>query len=650
MYPINNLLKEKVRFEWSKECQFAFDKVKRMMTDDTFLVHFDPKLPLILATDASPYGVGAVLSHRYPDGTEKMVMCASQTLNETQQRYSQIDKEAYAIIFGVKKFYQYIYGRQFVLMIDNKPLAQILNPFKEISKLAASSMRHYSVYLMAFDFKVEFRKTEEHCNADGFSRLPEIQQSKFVYDEIDVLEINQINVLPVMAEDIKRETLKTYHKLLKGLQMGKGVEAKDRFNIDQNEFSIQNGCIFRGCRVLVPSSLRGTILRELHSSHFGMTRMKELARSYCWWKNIDKDIEEIVKSCEPCQRWKSNPKKAPIHCWEEAKNPFDRVHVDYAGPFQGKMFFLLVDSFTKWLEVIVVSNSTTESTIKSCRGIFSTFGIPSILVSDHGAQFMSEDFQIFLKNNGIAHKCGAPYHPATNGQVERYVQMVKQKLKCLEEEKGDIHLKVCQILMDYRRLVHPATGLSPAMSMFGRQIRSKLDLLKFVPEKPQVQHDFNKKFRSFKVGDRVSVREYIKVNRKWEFGSITKKLGKYHYLVKLDDGRIWKRHIDQMRTIGDNIKNSGKTRSYNWSYDGSQEQNDSGNEKSSENTITIQEEVPETIQPLENEGSELLPSLVEQQDLVAVGDPTGNGLQDPVVNAEGLRRSQRIRDRLFNLF
>lgn len=92
------------------------------MSSTDYLVHYDPKLPLVLATDASPVGVGAVLSHIYPDGTERPIQFASQTLTPTQQRYSQFDREAYAIVYGVKRFYQYVYARHFILQCDNKPV------------------------------------------------------------------------------------------------------------------------------------------------------------------------------------------------------------------------------------------------------------------------------------------------------------------------------------------------------------------------------------------------------------------------------------------------------------------------------------------------------------------------------------------------
>lgn len=105
LYPMNNLLKKNTVFKWSKECEIAFNKIKLEFGNEKILVPFNPKLPLILAVDASPYGIGAVLSHQYPDGTERVIQYASNSLTETQKKYAQIDKEALAIIFGVKKFH-----------------------------------------------------------------------------------------------------------------------------------------------------------------------------------------------------------------------------------------------------------------------------------------------------------------------------------------------------------------------------------------------------------------------------------------------------------------------------------------------------------------------------------------------------------------
>ncbi|XP_055714804.1 uncharacterized protein LOC129808923 [Phlebotomus papatasi] len=178
------------------------------MGSDQFLAHYDPNQSLVLAVDASPVGVGACLGHRYEDGSEKPLFYASQTLTETQRRYTQIDKEAYAIIFGIKKFYSYLYGRHFILITDNKPLSQIMNPEKGIPQYTALRMQHYSAFLKGFDFTLEHRKTQSHGNADGLSRLPLPETSEFETDDPEITQINLISVLPVTVKQIQDELKK----------------------------------------------------------------------------------------------------------------------------------------------------------------------------------------------------------------------------------------------------------------------------------------------------------------------------------------------------------------------------------------------------------------------------------------------------------
>ncbi|XP_065091613.1 uncharacterized protein K02A2.6-like [Ochlerotatus camptorhynchus] len=134
-----------------------------------------------------------------------------------------------------------------------------------------------------------------------------------------------------------------------------------------------------------------------------------------------------------------------------------------------------------------------------CREIFSTFGIPSVLVSDNGVQFTPEVFQRFLKMNGVVHKMGAPYHPETNGQAERYVQTFKQKLKALKCVNSQLNLE-----LTYRKMIHPSTGKSP--SLLGQQIRSKTDLL--LP-KNETSSKADIVVRQFLDGDRVRVRDFL---------------------------------------------------------------------------------------------------------------------------------------------
>ena len=115
LQPLNRLLKRNQEFTWSPQCEEAFNKAKYSLTSSNVLVHYDPNLPVVLECDASQYGIGAVILHRLPNGDEKPIAYASRSLNSSEKNYSQIEKEGLGIIFGVTKYYMYLFGRKFVL-------------------------------------------------------------------------------------------------------------------------------------------------------------------------------------------------------------------------------------------------------------------------------------------------------------------------------------------------------------------------------------------------------------------------------------------------------------------------------------------------------------------------------------------------------
>ena len=136
-------------------------------------MQYDPSLPIQVAADAFSYGVGAVLSHVMPDSSEHLIVFASRTQSPSEKNYSQIEREALALVFGVQKFHQYLYGRKFFLIRDHKTLLAILGPKKGIPSLAAARMQRWSFLLSAYQYEILFKPTDKHCNSDGLSRLPE---------------------------------------------------------------------------------------------------------------------------------------------------------------------------------------------------------------------------------------------------------------------------------------------------------------------------------------------------------------------------------------------------------------------------------------------------------------------------------------------
>ena len=136
LQPLNSLLQANTKWVWSRECTQAFQDAKKKIASAQVLTHYDPALPIELAVDASPFGVGAVISHSMPNGAERPIAFASRTLHKSEKNYAQIEKEALAIVYGVKKFHQYLYGRNFTLLTDHQPLTSIFGPKKGIPSLA----------------------------------------------------------------------------------------------------------------------------------------------------------------------------------------------------------------------------------------------------------------------------------------------------------------------------------------------------------------------------------------------------------------------------------------------------------------------------------------------------------------------------------
>ena len=140
LHPLNSLLQKGKPWNWTKGCEQAFLKAKSDIVSLRVLVHYDPSLPLKLAADASAYGVGSVISHVMPNGDERPIAFSSRTLQASEKNYAQIEKEALALIFGIRKFHLYLYGRKFTLITDHKPFLAILGPKKGIPSLAAAKL------------------------------------------------------------------------------------------------------------------------------------------------------------------------------------------------------------------------------------------------------------------------------------------------------------------------------------------------------------------------------------------------------------------------------------------------------------------------------------------------------------------------------
>ena len=409
-----------------------------------------------------------------------------------------------------------------------------------------------------YEYTLKFKPTTQHANADALSRLPlpETVTPPLSPETVPLLEF--LNKSPVTADQIRIWTrrdplLSKVTEYVQGHWPDTTEDGINPFKSRQLELSIQDGCILWGNQVVIPPQGRTQLLQELHECHPGVSRMKSLAQTFVWWPGLDKDIEQTVAHCTECQRNRPLPPTAPLHPWEWPSQPWSRIHMDFAGPIAGgHMLLIIVDVHSKWIEVHVMSSSTSSATIGNLRVTFAQLGIPRSIVTDNGPCFVSAEFKQFLSKNGITQITSAPYHPSSNGLAERAVQTVKQGIKKLHE--GTLRDKVSRFLFAYRNTPQTTTGKSPAEMLFGHKLSTHLSLIKPDPstkvlkeqQRQKHSHDSRATGRCLRKGDHVYARNYS-IGPTWLPGIILKQTGPVSFVLKLERGYEWHRHADQLR-------------------------------------------------------------------------------------------------------
>lgn len=279
------------------------------------------------------------------------------------------------------------------------------------------------------------------------------------------------------------------------------------------------------------------MLAKLHGIHQGETRMKQMARKVIWFPGIDGKIEDYVKGCGTCQTLRpAIPRNQPVS-WKTPGYPFERVHVDFLGPFEGHQVFVLSDAFSGWIEARIVRSTSTDEVIRVTEEIFDRFGVPRTLVSDNGTAFTSERFKAYVKKEGITHVLTPAYHPASNGVAERAVGIVKGLLK--RNNKGPIERRLREVMRQYRQSPSGDDGHSPAERFLGWRPRSTWNLLL---EPRRGDSSF---VDTYEAGQLVWIRDPL--SRRWGKGRVLQQKGVRVARVQLQNGRTRDVHMDHLR-------------------------------------------------------------------------------------------------------
>ena len=261
---------------------------------------------------------------------------------------------------------------------------------------------------------------------------------------------------------------------------------------------------------------------------------------------MDKEVENCVKVCKGCQSAARDP-PVKTSAWPKTDIPWSRLHIDYAGPLNGFFYLILVDSFSKWPEIVKTRHPTSRNTINALNEIFSRFGVPKTVVSDNGTAFTGQEFKEFCDALGIQHITTPAYHPRSNGLAERFVDTFKRALQKNKDTDTDEHT-IQKFLAVYRITPNPNNDLnsSPAELMFARKIRSIFDRLLPEKKKKRITRKERLPVRRYSPGDKVYFKNFKNGKSHWMDGYIKKQIGNMVYTIQ-GPNFVCKRHINQIR-------------------------------------------------------------------------------------------------------
>ena len=465
--PLRNLLKENADFTWNPSHSKAFEKVKALICTTTTLAYYDRNEPVVLHVDASIKGLGAVLFQN-----DKPIAFASKALTPAETRYANIERELLAVVYGCEKFHSYLYGRSFVVKTNHRPLEQI---HKKNLMQAPPRLQRMLLRLQPYDCVIKYLPGREMVTADALSRLSPLDE--FEVSDMNVKVHHLIRITPAKMEEFKKETAKDEtlqllaHKVMQGWpDSGKKiVSALKPYWPLRDDISVEDGLILLGSRVIVPESLRGNILQQIHGGHFGMEKCKLRAKSCVYWPGIYKEIENLVNSCCVCQKYHNSQQKEPMIPTEIPSRPWKTLSADLFY-VQQSWFLIVVDYYSKFPFVKKLQNLTSGAVVNEMKMLFAENGIPESLQCDNGTQFTSGEFHQLARQYGFEIVASSPHYPRGHGFVERQVQTVKKTILKCRESKEDIDLA----LLALRTTPLSSNIPSPAELLNGRVFKSTL--------------------------------------------------------------------------------------------------------------------------------------------------------------------------------
>lgn len=507
--PLQLLLKKDVGWLWTEVHENVYTNIKNKISTAPVLQNFDNKLPITIQCDASKDGLGCCLMQE-----GKPVCFASRSLTPAERNFSQIEKELLSIVWATRKFHYYIYGRKVTVLNDHKPLESLLK--KHLHEVPSPRLQRLKLKLLRYELEFKYLQGKLMFIADLLSRSYQTTNDEvdetYMYEVIHCIGLAQnlecteqqkSMLITESSEDKELGLLRNFIKNGWPINKKEIPNGMHNYHKLRGELSVDNDLVFLNDRLIVPQNLRLTFIKTLHEGHIGMSKMKQLARRLYYWPHIDSHIEEFVKRCFPCQIYQNNNIKEPLIPHKVPSLPFTKIATDIMD-FRTKSYLVVYDYYSKWLDIKCLRNKSAKSIIEALTDIFSNFGFPKEIVSDH-VPFDSKECKDFARENGFIFTYTSARYPQSNGMAEKGVLIAKKILKKCHEDKTDHRLA----LLNYRASPVSGTNFSPCELMFNRNLRTKL-IVNSQYLQPKININVNQQFDKTRTRN---IRNYNKTSR-----------------------------------------------------------------------------------------------------------------------------------------
>nr|GEV23950.1 reverse transcriptase domain-containing protein [Tanacetum cinerariifolium] len=422
--PMTHLLEKNAPFVFSNDCIQEFRTLKEKLTEASILIAPNWDQPFELMCDANDFAVGSVLGQRIKKHF-RPIHYASKTMTEAESNYTTTENEMLAVVYAFEKFRSYLIMNKSIVYTDHSALKYLF-----AKKDAKARLLWWIRLPQEFDFKVVDTKGAKNNVADHLSRLENPYEN--VFDPKEINESFPLETISKLAHHDQSTPwfadFANYHAR-KFIIKGMSTRQKNKFFKDVKHYFWDDPYLFKTCadqviRRCVAGQEAVDILTACHSGptggHYGANyTAKKVFDSGFYWPTIYKDAFELVKNCDSCQRQgKISQKDEMPQNAIQVCEIFDVWGIDFMGPFPNskgnKYILVVVDYLSKWVEAKALPTNDARIVVKFLKSLFSQFGTPKAIISDHGTHFCNDQFAKVMSKYGVTHRLSTAYHPQTS--------------------------------------------------------------------------------------------------------------------------------------------------------------------------------------------------------------------------------------------